>query len=257
MNGYGHFLKPYLWIKGYWFVFGLILLLLSSLIIIRGTETALLKRLRKVKSDMSKPMLRIGISAMLILVAIGSYIFYNTNVLNTNWTATEEQNYRAKYEKTLKPLEYLPQPKITDVSLAVELYPESRSYEIKGTYTLKNTSNQPIAEVHIQKLLASHVTLKNINFEGGAIADSTYREFDYTKYRLAKPLNSGDSIKMDFEQSYYPEGFEDENSDTQLVYNGSFFNNSILPSLGYNRKYEINDKAVSYTHLTLPTTSRV
>ena len=242
MNGYGHFLKPYLWIKSYWLVFGVILSIASALIMVRGMGTSLWKRITTMKNRATKPILYLGISAVAVFLIIGSYIFYNTNVLNTYWTDSQEQDFRASYEKNLKPLEYFPQPKITDVNLSIELYPENRSYEVNGKYTLKNTTDKPINEIHIQKLMASHTTLEDVVFEGGAIADNKYDRFDYTIYKLSKPLKPETSIRLTFKQSFSPKGFEDDNSSTQFVYNGTFFNNTIFPSLGYNKNYEINDR---------------
>ncbi len=241
MNSYGHFLKPYLWVKAYWIVFGILLLIFSALIMNRGTHKNLWKRLRGIKHDISKPIFYFGISVMTVFTMIGCYIFYNTNVLNTYWTNSQEQNFRTKYEETLKSFEYSPQPKITDVDVAVELYPETRSYSISGSYFLKNTTDSAIGEIHIQKRIASHLTLKNVAFEGGAVPDSTYSEFDYIIYNLSKPLEPNKSIKMDFEQTYNPKGFENDNSDTELVSNGTFFNNNVFPTLGYNNNYELND----------------
>ncbi|NKI32340.1 ABC transporter permease/M1 family aminopeptidase [Croceivirga thetidis] len=240
MNGYGHFLQPYLWVKAYWMVFGILILIGASLVLRRGEETELWKRIKTITYRLSNTTKRIAISLIVVFLILGSYIFYNTNVLNTYWTAAEEQEFRANYERTLKPLEYISQPKITAINLDMELYPETRSYDLKGSYQLTNTTEKPINEIHIQKLLASHVDLVNVEFEGGAVADSTYAKFDYTMYQLQKPLQPESSIQLNFEQSFHPKGFENDVSDTQLVYNGSFLNNSILPSLGYNRKYELN-----------------
>ena len=241
MNGYGHFMQPYLWVKTYWVVFGVLLLLFSSLVMNRGTHKSLWKRLKGFKHDITKPILYSGLSVLTVFIIIGGYIFYNTNVLNTYWTDAQEKNFRANYETTLKPFEYLPQPKITDVDLNLELYPESRSYTAKGSYLLKNTTDAAINEIHIQKRIASHLTLKNVIFNRGAVTDSTYSEYDYIIYNLTEPLNPNESIKMDFEQSYTPKGFENDYSDTELVYNGTFFNNNVFPTLGYNKNYELND----------------
>ncbi|SEB46535.1 Peptidase family M1 [Tenacibaculum sp. MAR_2009_124] len=241
MNGYGHFLKPYLWIKTYWLVFGVILLIISALIIQRGQERSFWKRITTIKRRITKPITYLGFTSIGIFIFLGSYVFYNTNILNPNWVNSQELNFRADYETTLKPLEYFPQPKIVDVKLDIELYPKKRSYEIKGSYILENTTDKPIREIHIQKLIASHVDLKEVTFEGGATLNSKYQEFDYSIYTLSKLLLPKKTIKVNFKQVYQPLGFKDNNSSTQFVNNGTFFNNGILPSLGYNRDYEINN----------------
>lgn len=243
MNGYGHFLTPYLWVKAYWFVFAAILLLISALLMVRGTETSLWKRIKTLKHQITKPTWYALASLTLLFSLLGSYIFYNTNVLNAYWTAAEEQRFRADYEQTLKALEYFPQPKIIDTKLTVELYPASRSYEIDGIYTLRNSTNQPILEIHVQQFIASHVTLRDVQFEAAfAKAETEFAPFGYSVYRLSEALQPGDSLNMYFQQVYQPKGFEADGSNTELVYNGTFFKNSVLPTLGYNSKYELRDE---------------
>ncbi|WP_108804193.1 M1 family aminopeptidase [Aquimarina sp. Aq107] len=243
MNGYGHFLKPYLWIKSYWLVFGSLLLIISATLSVRGSETGLVKRFKTIRYRFSKPIKRFVISASFVFIGIGTYIFYNINILNDYWTNSEEITFRVNYEKALKQYEYIPQPKITKVHLNVELFPENRSYEVHGYFILKNTLDQPIRDIHIQKKIASHVQLDSIIFIGNNVSLNTkYSQFDYSIYSLSETLQPGDSIKMNFRQSYNPIGFEDDNSSTQIVNNGTFLNNQEFPTIGYNKKYEVRDE---------------
>lgn len=241
MNGYGHFMKPYLIIKSYWFLFGIILLIIASVVSVRGTETNLIKRLKASKHRISKSVLKLGVVTVVAFVMLGSYIFYNTNILNEHWTNSQETEFRVDYEKTLKEFEYLPQPKIVVVNLKVELYPKSRDYTAEGFYFLKNTYDAPIDEIHIQKLIEANVALESVTFEGGATIENQYAAFDYNKYILKQPLQAGDSIKMNFRQTFTTKGFEQDGSNTNIVHNGTFFNNKDFPTLGYNRKYELRD----------------
>ncbi|WP_422104178.1 M1 family aminopeptidase [Winogradskyella sp.] len=250
MNGYGHFLVPYLWVKFYWMVFGILLLILSSLLMKRGIQMKFWKRIESIPKQLTQPVLLTSLSLTIVFILLGSYIFYNTNILNPYWTSSEKEDFRLRYEQILKPLEYYPQPKITDVKLNLELYPEDRSYEVEGSYILTNTKNTPIEEIHIQKLIASHVKLSDVVFEGGATKDDRYAEFDYSIYKLNQPLAPNAKIEMSFQQSYFPKGFEDNHSDIKIVNNGTFFNNSIFPTIGYNKKYELQDHSIrSYYEL--------
>lgn len=242
MNGYGHLLQPYLWGKLYWILFGVLLLIFSALIMMRGTETSLWKRFKDVKYQLTKTVVYTTSILLILFISVGGYIFYNTNILNDYWSSRKQNDFRIGYEKTLKPIEYIIQPKIIDVQLEVELYPNKRSYEIKGNYILKNTSSDTIYEIHIQKLLDSHVTLNQVFFEGGAEVNDTYKKYDYIIYKLKKPLHDGDTVKMSFVQSYIPKGFEEGRPETRIVRNGTFFDNTVLPTLGYNRKYELTDE---------------
>ncbi|WP_456866207.1 ABC transporter permease [Galbibacter sp. BG1] len=241
MNGYGHFLKLYLFIKSYWFLFGLLLLIAGSLVSIRGTETNLLKRISVSKYRLSKPLLKLTSFIIICLIGIGSFIFYNTNLLNKHWTSSEETAFRVAYEKTLKKFEYIQQPKIVSVNLNVELYPSKRNYTAEGYYMLKNTNTEPIEEVHIQKILEDDVALNNLTFEGGATLNEEYSKYSYTIHKLKTPLQPGDSIKMSFKQTYTTKGFSGSKSNTAIVENGTFFKNEDFPTLGYSKKYELQD----------------
>jgi len=241
MNGYGHFLAPYLLIKSYWFLFGMFLLILGSLLLARGTETSFITRLRMIRSPMSKPLLACTGGMLVLFILFGSYIFYNTNILNVYWTASEVTQFRAGYEKTLKKLEYVPQPKIVDVNLTVELYPSERNYTAEGYYILKNTTESAIGEVHIQKLIESNVSLTNVTFEGGATPNTQYSTYNYTIYKLNRALQPNDTITMRFKQTFTTNGFTTSGSNVNIVENGTFFNNKDFPTIGYNRKYELQD----------------
>lgn len=241
MNGYGHFLKPYLIIKSYWLLFGLLLLIIASLVHVRGTETNLMKRIKASKYRVSKPLFKFACLVLLTFITIGSFIYYNTNILNKHWSDSETTAYRVAYEKELKQFEFIPQPKIVDVNLQLELYPSMRNYLVEGSYILKNTNTVDITSIHIQKLIEENVTLDSISFEGGFTINHQYEKFDYSIFNLTKILKPGDSVKMYFKQRFTTKGFELGNSNVNINNNGTFFNNSDLPTIGYNRKYELRN----------------
>ena len=72
----------------------------------------------------------------------------------TSSTATsprrERERSAAEYEKALLPFEKLPQPRITDVTLDVELYPREARAVTSGRYTIENPRGAPIGDVHVQ-----------------------------------------------------------------------------------------------------------
>ena len=242
MNGYGHFLKPYLLIKSYWFLFGILLLIGASLISVRGTETNLLNRIRGGKHKLSKPLFKLTGIVLLTFVTLGGVIFYNTNILNDYWTDAKAVAFRVDYEKELKQFEYVAQPKLVDVNVQLELYPVTRDYTAEGYYILKNTTTESIKSIHIQKLIEGNVTLDSVSFESGFTIDNQYEKFDYSIYNLNTALQPGDSIKMYFKQRFTTEGFESGNSNVNINYNGTFFSNTDLPTIGYNSKYELDDR---------------
>lgn len=244
MNGYGHFLAAYAWVKLYWVTFSSILFIMAVLFSIRGTETKFLTRWKLGKLRITKPVVRMGVVALTIFTLSGCYIFYNTNIINVYFTPAEQEVFRVNYEKSLKKFEYLPQPKIVDVALMVELYPAERNYTVEGHYILENTHDKPISSIHVQKLIDSQISIEYVEFEGGANVNNEYDLYDYIIYDLENPLQPGDSMKMEFKQTYTTSGFVERGSSTQILENGTFFNNDHFPRFAYNRKYELRDARI-------------
>ncbi|GJM35536.1 MAG: hypothetical protein DHS20C18_45370 [Saprospiraceae bacterium] len=240
MNGYGHFLGPYLWYKLYWFAFCVFLFVITVIFNIRGTETGFENRWKLGKQRLTKPLMQLGAAAILVFTLTGGYLFYNTHILNTYYGQNEQEAFRVAYEKTLKEKEYLVQPKIVAVNLKVDLYPKERNYIAEGYYVLENKDNSAIQEIHIQKRLSDLEELAYVKFERGATLNNEYEHFGYLIYELNQPLQPGDSIRMEFKQKAITKGFS-ENDNKQIVNNGTFFDNNRFPSLGYNRKYELSD----------------
>lgn len=242
MNGYGHFLEPYLWIKIYWFAIGILLFLAAVLLFVRGTETSLRIRWRMRKSALTRSLIVLAGLATLVCIATGCFIFYNTNVLNQYHSAQEQESMQANYEKELKQYEYIPQPRIVDVKLKLDLYPLQRDYRVEGRYLLVNQDSVPIKEIHIQKVPNNQVVIESVSFDRDATASRAFESYGYTIYALDEALQSGDSLTMEFKQYFETNGFVEGRSVTEVVYNGTFLRNTNFPSLGYNRHFELSDE---------------
>lgn len=242
MNGYGHFLEPYLWIKTYWLAIGTLLFLVSVLFFVRGTETSLKTRWRMCKPLLNRSMLTVASLATIVLIGTGTYIFYNTNILNQYHSQREQESMQANYEKELKRYEYIPQPKIVDVKLKLDLYPLQRDYQVEGRYILVNQDSVSIKEIHIQKVPNNQVTLASVTFDRDAKPNEEFDSYGYTIYTLEEALQAGDSLTMEFRQHFETNGFVEGKSVTEVVYNGTFLRNTNFPSLGYNRHFELSDE---------------
>lgn len=247
MNGYGHFMAPFLWFKTYWMSFSILLFIIAIVFSVRGTETHIKKRWHMGRLRFTGFLSKLSYGALFVFILSGAYIFYNTNILNTYSSQSEEEIHRVNYEKNLKQFEHLPQPKITGVHLNVALYPSDRDYTAEGYFILTNPHSTPIEDIHIQKFPNKQVTLTHLNFEGGTVADDTYALYGHHIHRLNRPLLPGDSLKMGFKQTFTTQGFT-ESMDVNIVYNGTFFDDSHFPTLGYNDNYELRDNAIRKTH---------
>src|SRR5579884_4126062 len=93
----------------------------------RGPEDSLRARTRV--ALLRAPGL-IPAALVLLACAIGSgvWYFYNGHVLNEYLNANARRAIQAGYERDFKKYELLPQPKITAVDEAINIYPERRAF---------------------------------------------------------------------------------------------------------------------------------
>ena len=69
------------------------------------------------------------------------------------------------------------------------------------------------------------------------------KDLEYRIYKLSKPMNPGDEIRIEINTQYISRGFENEMGNTRIVNNGTFLNEArIMPLLGYQYRNEISDK---------------
>lgn len=239
MNGYGHFVKSFSWFDLYWLAFSIFLFGVAVVFAVRGSEAAMKWRWHIGKMRLSRPILTLIITTFLTFVMSGCYIFYNTNIENTYRNSDDQEALQADYERTLKKYEFVKQPKITSIKVKSELYPSDRDYSMEGTYTLKNFEEQPIDSIHLQLGLDEDLTYETVTFSRPTTIVESYDEYRYYIHKLDNPLMPGDSITMDFKYVFDTKGFKESGSNTSIVFNGTFLNNSSFPSLGYNAGNEL------------------
>src|SRR5690606_22002516 len=80
MNGYGHFIGPHLWFRGYWTAVAVVLLAVAALFWPRGTSLGWRDRVRQARSRLRGPALATIAVAVIAAIGAGGWIFYNTHV---------------------------------------------------------------------------------------------------------------------------------------------------------------------------------
>lgn len=240
MNGYGHFEQGRAWLAFYWACFSLALAVASYGLWQRGTLQPLASRLKLLPHRLGWPSRAIAATALVLFAASGGFIFYNTNILNDYQTGKDRERWAADYEKNYKNYADMPLPRITEVTADVDIFPDERRYEVRGSYQLVNKTPGPIREVLVG--LDRNLTVNKLQLSGGKVREKDER-FGYRVFDLEKPLTPGQSLTLDFDLSRINKGFVNSGSSTTLVGNGSFFNNlESFPYLGYNTGTELTDR---------------
>jgi ABC-2 type transport system permease protein len=240
MNGYGHFIGPWLWFRAYWAAFALLLLGIATALWPRGTSLAWKDRLKTAKLRLRGTPLRATLTvALLAFVGLGGWIYYNTNVLNEYVPGDLAKQRQADYEKAYRKYRDLPQPRIAGIRADVDIFPETRSVAISGRYRLENRTSKPIAELHVTIDPEIETTL---DFPAHKLVESDPVS-GYRIYRLDTPLAPGAAMDFDFRYTDAPHGFPLDGGGTAVVYNGTFFNNmAALPQFGYNERMQLQDR---------------
>jgi len=237
MNGYGHFVKGLLWISVYWLAIGGLLAVLAIVLARRGTETHMGVRLKLMGERFPRMAAVVAVCALTALAA-GGWFYYNAHVLNVYRTTFAERHRQAEYEKRYKKYEKFPQPKITDVEVAVDIFPEKRSFTAAGHYMMVNRTDKPIEEIHVTEVKDS---IDEIKFDRPSKIKLSDKDHFYEIYTLESPLQPGEAMRMDFRASAKTRGFKDGGERPELAYNGTFFDRDYFPLLGYSRGQEIDN----------------
>lgn len=246
MNGYGHFVWPFYAFKFYWAGFFIVLGLFTNLLWQRGTESDFKTRMSRLRQNFTPTSWGILALGLALFIGFGSYIFYNTNVLNEYTTGDEQELAVVNFEKKYKKYDGIPQPKIVSVNLNIDLSPKERDFEATGTYILRNKTHTAIDSIHLN--VNNNIEYRKIEFDRESKPVLEDEENGYYIYELGQPLLPGDSITLKFDQTYISKGFTNGRGNTQFVENGTFFNHGVFPSIGYNSLTEIQDREIREKH---------
>jgi len=239
MNGYGPFLRPLAWFLAHWLAAAGLLIVLVHALWPRGVETRLRERIRMGARRLKGGRARaVALGCGVVYVGTGAIILYNTNFLNQYETRREVEATLARYEQRYKRFEDLPMPRITRADVRVDLWPERRAADIRGTYRLRNVWNERVSHILLSVEPGARISRLEI---AGAALESDDPESGSRVYRLTRPLAPGEEIDARFEVSVRNRGFSNEGAKTQIVENGTFFSNAhYLPHVGYAQRRELD-----------------
>jgi ABC-2 type transport system permease protein len=239
MNGYGHFLPAQLWFQAYWGLFLLVLLLLSAALWVRGTGGGAGERLRTARTRLRGPLGVALAAAVLAWAGVGGWLFWNTNIRNDYLSPDDRLDLQARYEREYGKYRGLPQPRILATRVEIDLRPETQTMIARGSYTVSNPHAKPIADLHIG--MVDDKMLRGID-PGEAELIVHDEPLGYRIYRLKQPILPGAERTIRFEVVVEPNGITNGRAQTQILGNGSFFNNMLFPSFGYSGDFEIVDR---------------
>jgi hypothetical protein len=251
MNDFGHFAAPLFWFNLYWTAFGFILLVVASILWARGNNNTFRSRLQAFRSRWNRTTSTAMIILCIIWLGSGAFIYYNVSQLNKYSTSDEGKERSANYEKKYKKYERIPQPKVTDVLLHADIFPQERAVNMKVQLKVKNKTNRTIDSLHLLSGDGQHYQL----LYNGSELQPVYTEVrprpkltlvynrpdtgGYRIFRLPASLLPGDTAVLEIRTRVSNPGFVNNGLTREIVYNGTFTNEGI-PSIGYNADLELS-----------------
>ncbi len=239
MNGYGHYLARERWFEAYWGGCALMLMGLSTLFWARGTNNELGMRVQLARRNLSAPVLGCLGLGLAITLTCGGVLYYNLQVVNDYQTAWQKDAARADYERNYKQFAELPQPRITDVKLALDIDPAKRTLMVNGHYVLNNKSGVAISDIYLHQEHGARI--KSLRFGQPVRTGLRDARTGFYSYKLATPLAPGATLAFDFALEFAPHGILGLGMDTPVLGNGTYFNNNVLPHIGYQAGVELAD----------------
>jgi ABC-2 type transport system permease protein len=241
MNGLGPFVPGIVGFGLYWSLFCSLLLLVIIGMSLRGKENSFHHKTVRLGRYLRTQAV-LSMSLLLLFLAWGGWMYYNTKILNSYVSGKEVEQHQADYEKQYKKDESLPLPFTTALNYTIDLFPAQRSMHVNIRWWVKNIHSVPIDTVTFNMPnKATHVVFAI----PGATVISEDKRLYYNVYRLGKPLAPGDSIELSYTADFINKGIENEVSFTQLTYNGSFFHDGdIRPVIGYSLENELTNTQI-------------
>jgi hypothetical protein len=241
MRGFGGTVLPWLWFKLYWAAWALLLAVAARLLWVRGRESGIATRLSIARLRFTRHAASTAAVAVALILALGGFVFYNTNVLNEYITDDELVQRRADYERRYGTFEGKPQPERVHTSLRVELHPEQKTASMRGSYRLINRNDVPIDSVHLEP--AFYVETR-VRFDRPARLVVADDKLGHHIYALDEPLQPGDSLTLEFDVRFQQRGFRNSGlrsngAGQAILENGTYLTSSALPVIGYQPMREL------------------
>jgi len=178
--------------------------------------------------------------AVVVFVGAGGFIFYNTHILNPYRTTLDNERWQADYEKKYLRYETLPQPKVTQVKLDIQIWPHETKVVTHGAYVIQNRTAAPIGVVHLR--FARDLAVEAVQIDGAHLQSDDPR-FNYRIYAFDKPMQPGETRNLAFTTTFQQQGFRNSGNLVQIMDNGTFVNDRDLrPVIGMDRNGALEDR---------------
>lgn len=229
----GDVMRHYVY-KLYWFGLGLMMMVGAYLMMRKGVPLRWINKMKSVGKRFNYKSALVLLIGGIMFFGMGWKIYQETNVTNPYLSSKEREERSVSFEKTYKHFGSLPNPRIVDVSLNIDMLPEKESVSGTGKFLVVNKTHQTIDSFFVDhNRLTKEISLS---------VPAEMKEDDVHRAKvfiLQEAMQPGDSLELTFQVVNEPNSLLRDYS--PISKNGTFFNNMLFPTLGYNSGNELND----------------
>ncbi len=240
MNGFGPYLPRAYAMTIYWFFVTLFIAWISYHFMLRGTENSFAQRWKAGLVRSTRTSMMLGLFLFVGGCGTAGFVYYNTNVVNRYTNSTSQRHESALFEQRYRRLYNTAQPHIVSTDIHLDLVPEELRYSAHGEYVLRNDYEQAIDTLMVN--LVDDITYSDFRCSHTIKEVVNDVECKVHLYVFDPPLAPHDSCVFCFRQEFASKGFRSSGIPTSITYNGTFLNNDIFPSIGYNPDVEVSDE---------------
>jgi len=231
------YITAWRWYGLYWALFCVLLAVATVMFWPRGRQLSWRERWGNAGLRFHGVWPALNAVCLLLFVSAGAWIYYNTKILNPSIGPKDRLRLQAEYEKTYKPFDSQPMPRPRSIKYEIDLAPEIRNAFLRGEEVIYNPYSQPLREIHFS---LDHLYDVDITIPGAALVKDD-KDLNYRIYRFSEPLAPGQSLTFHFTVKSRNRGFENSVSNVNIVQNGTFFNSTVGPVIGYASDRELSD----------------
>jgi ABC-2 type transport system permease protein len=234
MNGFGD-TRTFAWHGLYWGSLTILFAVISAWLWRRGVKPSFRRRLQGQGGRLGLVTACVGALAVAGFAGAGSVLYKGYSVDNTFRNTKQTEKFQANLEKAIGARIKDPVPKVRDVTVAVDMFPETQSARFAGSFRLENTTGAPLTEMFISLPGNKPGAVANLTIKGAAeVTEGEIYELvkneDLRLYRFTPAMAAGAFTTLTFDVTTLAPTL---GSDSPIRRNGTFVNHTqVLPTIG-------------------------
>ncbi|MCH2215349.1 MAG: hypothetical protein MK086_09280 [Flavobacteriales bacterium] len=245
MSGFGPGVEGTHWFNAYWLLFSLILLIISAMFWPRSAVSGFREKLKIAKASFTGSFRIISLTIIAFWMLVGSWVFYNTQIINSYKSADVREQEAVDYELNYKKYENYPLPEMKSIKYEIDIFPDERDVFVRANAIFENDEDVALDSIFMN-LDQSWDTEIMIPGADLVLNDSV---LGFQIYAMQEPWQPGEKKEIKITNSYVTKGFTNGLGNTRIISNGTFLSNgSILPGMGYSANAELSDKSDRKKH---------